>query len=104
MFMSMFTASENTVTYQKYYDGAGWVNTNQCQIIFVLHCCPNTAMSKILKQLVESNLVVGSYNTSEMFMLKESLTRSRNTSIKPKGKGYFTGKCMGTNIYLSFSL
>ena len=30
MFMSMFTASENTVTYQKYYDGARWVNTNQC--------------------------------------------------------------------------
>ena len=26
---------------------------------------------KFLKQLVESKLVVGSYNTSEMFMLKE---------------------------------
>ena len=71
MFMSMFTASENTVTYQKYYDGAGWVNTNQNKIIFVLYCCPNTAMSKIIEQLVESKLVVGSYNTSEMFMLKE---------------------------------
>ena len=31
MFMSMFTASENTVTFHKYYDGTGsylrWVNS-----------------------------------------------------------------------------
>ena len=36
MFMSMFTASENTVTYQKYNYCAGWVNTNQLDNICII--------------------------------------------------------------------
>ena len=45
MFMSMFTASEDTVTYRKYYDGAGWLNTNQldniCIILLSKYGCVN---------------------------------------------------------------